>query len=159
MNTKMLAGFACVFLCATVSAQLITGPLEPCLVEIDERRIVTVAVVDEGESTEHAITYYSDVGGRNPRTAEDGFGAPFPSALESAVSLAAGDGDHRWPLETHCEFTYAVPHPVHVYVYKIDPMRDFKMHPSWFDDVPMEKNGLAVLADEMAAHQEKTGKK
>ena len=93
-----------------------------------------------------------------PRTAEDGFGAPFPSSLESAVSLAAfGGGYYRWPLETYCEFTYEAPHPVHVYVYKIDPMRDFKAHPGWFDEVDFEKNGFAVLAEELDAHQKKSG--
>lgn len=130
------------------AAEVIDGHLEPCLIGVQEKRVITIAVVNEGMGSEHAVLYHHD-GSKYLQGPEDGY-----SALQTAFAFAAGgrfpsNERTRWPLESHCEFTYEAPHPVHVYVYKIDPWRDLQIHPNWYDDVNFEKNGLAVLAREI----------
>ena len=135
-------------------ARIVRDPLDLCMVGFKERRITTIAVVNEGTAGEYAFLY-SHTGGKMLQRPERGY-----SAHQSAFALAGGDFPdderyERWPpMDTHCEFTYEAPHRVHVYVYRIvDPLGTFGMHPSWFDDVPLERNGLARLAEEIDEYE------
>lgn len=133
------------------AAEVIGGHLEPCLIGVQEKRVITIAVVNEGAESEHAMLYHHD-GSKYLRGPEDGY-----SAHQTAFALSAGgrfpsNPKYRWPLDSLCEFAYKAPHPVHVYVYKIDPRRDLQMHPSWFE-IEFERNGLAVLAQEIDEYE------
>ena len=133
-----------------VFAAALSGPLSDCMLLANDVPVGVVAVAQEGTPNEYAVSYQPN-GASYFAEPEDEY-SPHQMAFSDLVGRFASDL-LRWPVEPHCEFTYVADHSVHVYVYKIDVVRDMGAHPNLWSQLKVEKNGLAALAEEIAKYE------